>query len=237
MDSATVAALDAINCEFYEAVAPEFSASRNRINPGISEGFEGLEGVESVLDAGCGDGRVGLAWVAGDLPLPWSTGCRYVGLERSRALLAARAPWPSALEAVEGDLLAGSWPEGPFDVVCCFATLHHLPGRAARRQVLRRIGEALSPGGTWVVSVWQFLHLDRYRKRIADWAEVRLDPGRLEPGDLLLDWRRGPRALRYVHHYEPSELIEDCEAAGLALDRQWSADEGLGLYVRGRSGV
>ena len=59
------------------------------------------------------------------------------------------------------------------------------------------------------------------------------DRSRLDPGDQLLDWRRGPRALRYVHHYEPDELIEDCEAAGLRVDRRWTSDDGLGLYVRG----
>lgn len=233
MDSATAAALDAITREFYEVVAPEFSASRGRINPGIVESFEGLEGVSTVLDAGCGDGRVGLAWAAGELPIPWSGGCRYAGLERARALLDARAPWPEGIEAFEGDLLGGPWPAGPFDVVVCFAALHHIPGRRARREVLSRCADALAPTATWVASVWQFLHLDRFRRRIVDWAEVGLDPARLDPGDQLLDWRRGPRALRYVHHYEPAELIEDCEAAGLVVDRQWTSDEGLGLYVRG----
>ena len=33
---------------------------------------------------------------------------------------------------------------------------------------------------------------------------------------------------------DPDELIEDCEAAGLPVERQWAADDGLGLYVRGR---
>ena len=36
MDSATASALDAINREFYEVVAPEFSASRTRLNRGIA---------------------------------------------------------------------------------------------------------------------------------------------------------------------------------------------------------
>lgn len=231
-----MAALDAITREFYEVVGSEFSASRSRINPGIRAGFEGLDEIRSMLDVGCGDGRVGLAWVAGELPLPWSKECRYVGFERSRALLAARAPWPDSAEAVEGDLLEGLWPPGPFDLICCFATLHHVASRNARRQVLARIGEALGPEGTWVISVWQFLHLERYRRRIVDWAEVGLDGARFDPGDLLLDWRRGTRALRYVHHYDPAELIGDCEAAGLVIERQWAADEGLGLYVRGRRG-
>jgi SAM-dependent methyltransferase len=233
MDSATAAALDAINREFYATVAPEFSASRSRLNPGIGVALTGLEGVSTVLDAGCGDGRVGLAWARGELPIEWKPDCRYQGLDRSAELLRARAPWPGGLEPVQVDL-TGPWPPGHFDLVCSFATLHHLPGRQARRQFLRRIGDALAPGGTWVVSVWQFLHLERYRKRIVNWTEVGIDETRLEPGDRLLDWRRGPRALRYVHHYDPDELAADCAAAGLKVDRQWVDDEGLGLYVSGR---
>ena len=59
---------------------------------------------------------------------------------------------------------------------------------------------------------------------------------KLEPGDYLLDWRRGTRALRYVHHYDPAELVADCRVAGLVIERQWTGDEGLGLYVTGSGG-
>lgn len=231
MDSATAAALDALDRAFYQTVAGEFSGSRSRLNQGIKEAWGGLR-PRRVLDLGCGDGRVGLAWAAGRLPSPWLDGCEYVGLDRSRALLDARAPWPEGLRPVEGSL-QGPWPDGPFDLVCCFAALHHLPGRAARRELLVRIPGVLAPGGTWALSVWQFLHLERFRGRIVDWAEAAIDPDRVEPGDLLLDWRRGPRAIRYVHHYDPTELAEDCAAAGLRPDRQWVSDDGLGLYLCG----
>jgi SAM-dependent methyltransferase len=231
MDSATAAVLEAINREFYETVAVEFSGSRSRLNRGIVEAWEGLR-PRRVLDLACGDGRVGLAWAGGRLPAPWLPGCEYVGLDRSAALLRARAPWPEGLHPVEGSL-AGAWPEGPFDLICCFAALHHVPGRQARRELLSRIAGALESGGTWTVSVWQFLHLERFRRRVVDWSEAGVDPDRLEPGDLLLDWRRGPRALRYVHHHDPACLAADCEDAGLKITRRWTSDGGLGLYLRG----
>jgi SAM-dependent methyltransferase len=234
MDSATMSALDALDRVFYESVAAEFSGSRSRLNRGIVEAWDGLR-PRRVLDLGCGDGRVGLAWMAGQLPAPWRDGCEYVGLDRSRALLDARAPWPEGLIPVEAGL-QGRWPDGPFDLVCCFAALHHLPGRSARREFLGRIPAVLAPGGTWALSVWQFLHLERFRRRIVDWAEAEIDPDRVEAGDLLLDWRRGPRAIRYVHHYDPAELVEDCGAAGLSPARQWVSDEGLGLYLSGSAG-
>jgi len=234
MDSATAAALDRITRDFYRTVAPEFSASRERLNEGIVRAFTGLPSPSSVLDLGCGDGRVGLAWAAGQLPVAWSAGCRYVGVDQSGALLGARAPWPRGLEPVEGDL-AGPWPKGPFDVVCCFAALHHVAGRRFRRELMERIGRTVAPGGTWAISVWRFLHLERYRARLVEWERVGVDPAALEPGDVLLDWRRGPAALRYVHHYDRVELEEDLEGAGLGPAEIWAGDGGLGLYARGRS--
>ena len=42
--------------------------------------------------------------------------------------------------------------------------------------------------------------------------------------------------MRYVHHYDPRELAEDCAAAGLSVSRKWSSDgqgQKLGLYVAG----
>lgn len=239
MDSATAAQLDAINLEFYRAVAPEFSASRGRLNPGIVEVFEGRDGRARMLDAGCGDGRVGLAWRAGELGMPWTADSGYLGFDRSGELLQARAPWPEGLTPVEGALGENGWPEGPFDLVCCFAALHHIPVREARIAVLERIAGSLGPDGTWVLSVWQFLHLERFQRRIVDWAEVGVDPERVESGDLLLDWRRGPRALRYVHHYDREELVADCIEAGLRVERVWSSDgqgQGLGLYLSGQAG-
>ena len=237
MDSATALRLKEINREFYRRVAPEFSRSRQRLNPGILRAFEGIPACHHLLDVGCGDGRVGLAWAAGELARPWTPECHYLGLDQSAELLAARAPWPDGLVALEADLAGPVWPGGSFDVVCCFAALHHIPGRTARIEALRRIAGSLGPAGRWVISVWQFLHLERFRRRILDWSEAAIEPGQVDDGDLLLDWRRGPRALRYVHHYDSAELSADCREAGLDCLESWVSageDERLGLYLTGR---
>lgn len=241
MDTATAARLNRINREFYERVAPEFSRSRRYVDEGIRRGLEGAGPCLRLLDLGCGDGRVGRAWREGALPLVWTASSRYVGLDRSTALLAAAGAWPEGLEAVEVDIETGPWPPGPFDVICCLAVLHHLPGRQTRIGLLRRMAGHLAPRGRWLVSVWQFLHEERFRRRLVDWGEVGIDPERLDPGDFLLDWRRGPRALRYVHHYDGAEeLVADCLEAGLVPLRHYRSDGrsgDLGLYVLGEGAV
>ena len=82
-----------------------------------------------------------------------------------RGLEGAAGRWPAGLEAVEIDLGTGPWPPGPFDLVCCLAVLHHIPGREARIGLLRRIAAHVAPRGRWLVSVWQVLHRERFRRR------------------------------------------------------------------------
>jgi len=61
----------------------------------------------------------------------------------------ARAAFP------EGDLrlrrLEDPLPEGPFDLVVAVLAVHHLDG-AGKRDLFRRVGEVLLPGGRFVLS-------------------------------------------------------------------------------------
>ena len=169
---------------------------------------------------------------------------RYVGVDRSVALLArARAgPEAATLQLVEADLLTPAWvdaltpPEDGFEAVVLFSTLHHVPCARRRRSLLGEIAALLAPEGRWAISVWQLLHLERMRRKIRPWSDAGIDEAELEPGDLLVDWRRGGRGLRYVHHFEPEELAELCEQAGLLVQEQYRSDGhsgDLGLYFLG----
>ena len=253
MDPSTVRRLADLNQDFYEEFAAEFSASRQRLNPGIEEVLAAFaaRAANDLLDLGCGDGRVGRAWLA-PAAAEGTTRRTYLGVDRSAALLTVR-PATDGLRFVALDLSETGWverlrplaatpreahepPAPTFDAVVCFAALHHVPGRTRRVELLRGIRSLLAPGGCWAVSVWQFLHLERFRRRVLDWSEVGLAPGRLERGDVLLDWRRGGRALRYVHHYDESTLREDCGLAGLEVERAWRSDgqtHDMGLYLMG----
>lgn len=241
MDPAIARKLIEINGAFYERFAAEFSASRHRLNPGIERVLDDFAPLGAMLDVGCGDARVGHAWAEGRFP--GQVG--YVGVDRSAGLLAARER-PEPLCLVELDLTGDDWaqelrrrgvvPPAGFTTIVSFAVLHHIPDRAARVRLLGEMRALLAPHGQWALSTWQPLRLPRLARRVLDWGEVGLRAEQLEPGDLLLDWHRGGRGLRYVHHYEAEELREDCAAAGLRVDEEFRSDgEGgaLGLYVRG----
>ena len=204
--------LIALNRNFYNAFAEEFSRSRGSINPGIMRALNGLD-LSAVLDVGCGDGRVSKA-------LPEA--CQYVGLDFSVKLIGrnAKAAAGFALADLSSPLpVAGR----SFPTVICFAALHHLPERLLAMRELARV--AKQPGGRVAVSVWQITHNARMSQKIVE------DLGN---GDYVLDWERGGRGERFVHEVTETELTELAEGAGLRVVEMfradgWSGD--LGLYA------
>ncbi|HEY3476840.1 MAG TPA: hypothetical protein VGK56_19640 [Anaerolineales bacterium] len=50
-----------INREFYTRFGEAFSATRHRIQPGVRRVLEMLQGDESILDLGCGNGELARA--------------------------------------------------------------------------------------------------------------------------------------------------------------------------------
>ncbi len=221
-----------INQEFYQTFGLAFAETRRRLQPGVRTILEAISPEAAVLDLGCGSGEVARALAASGFH------GRYVGLDWSRSLLdqARRAgipPWVS-LEAI--DLSVPGWSRavsGHFDVLLAFALLHNLPGQERRAAFVREAVSRMADGGRMVVSVWNFLASGRLRRRVVSWEEIGQRAGDVEAGDYLLDWRRGGRGLRYVHHFSPQELTALARGAGLVVERQFFSDgEGgrLGLY-------
>lgn len=91
-----------------------------------------------VLDVGCGEGLLTrrMAPFARDV----------VGIDADQAMIARARDLAPRLTYVHGDVLSAD-VGGPFDLVTCFMTLHHLgpaPG-------LRRLRDLVAPGGALVV--------------------------------------------------------------------------------------
>ncbi|MEZ4638042.1 MAG: class I SAM-dependent methyltransferase [Caldilineaceae bacterium] len=221
MQPATVERLLAVNREFYRTVAEHFDATRQGWTPGhlaILPYFEtgAKQTPISVLDVGCGNGR--LARLLADQGIA----CRYTGVDNDAHLLhlATEAVDPLlGIDArfVRADLSAADWAaplhEEQFDVVLCLATVQHLPGYAMRRRLFedfRRLSRRWA-----ILSFWQFLTSPRFVAKQIDWAEVGLTAADVEPGDALLPWQQGVRAVRYVHQ------IDAAEVARLAADTGW----------------
>lgn len=217
MDKATADKILAATREGYNAIAEDFSGSREKKYWRELERFADYvrEG-ESVLDVGCGDGR------AYGIFRPKKV--RYAGVDVSeRAVAAARARWNDGMaEFAVGDLLKLPVEENRFDAVLAAAVLHHVPSRAYRLQALRELARAVRKGGYVLVTTWNLwqprywhvlLHQLFGRRNGWDW------------GDLKLSWKK-PRFPRFYHVFTRKELAALCVEAGLFVVEQYYAKKG-----------
>ncbi len=234
MDAETASRLLNLNCKFYQTFAFQFSESRGRIQPGVKRVLETLNLSARILDLGCGNGELVNA-----LARKGFHG-RYIGIDYSAELLAeARKKVPKETQAtlIHADLGSPDWdksiPRLKYDLVLAFAVLHHLPGIPLRRQVLDKVSALIDPNGRFIHSEWQFLNSPRLRARIQSWDKVGIRERDVDPGDYLLDWRRGGYGLRYVHHFSEEELESLADETGFqVVERFYSDGEtgDLGLY-------
>jgi len=206
-----------LNRRFYTEYGSDFSATRGRLQTGVLRVVESLRGDESILDLGCGNGEL-----ARTLSRRGHHGS-YLGLDFSLPLLdeAKCEAFAFPVQFMQADLVSSDWNveirNDTFDIVFAFAVLHHIPGVELRLQILQRIHEHLKPDGTFIHSNWQFLNSPRLKARIQPWESIGLKGSDVDANDYLLDWRRGGRGLRYVHHFDELELANLAKASGFEI--------------------
>jgi len=221
-----------LNRQFYQTFAIPFSATRQRLQPGVLHILEHISPNEDLLDLGCGNGEL-----ARELARCGHAGS-YIGLDFSPALLElASADQPPQFSFVHADLTSPDWDfplaENRYDVILLLAVLHHLPGNELRLHILHKVRSLLSNGGRFIHSHWQFLNSPRLASRIQPWEAIGLSASEVDPGDYLLDWRQGGQGLRYVHHFSETELAELAGLAGFEVVESFLSDgenQRLGLY-------
>lgn len=234
MDEAVAHQLLQLNAAFYQTFATQFSDTRQRIQPGVRQIVDSIDPGANILDLGCGNGE--LAQV---LRQQGFYGF-YSGLDFSTELLGVArkgvADHPN-FSFIQGSMADPSeqWnvDNAPFDMILSFAALHHLPGRETHLKILHNVQNLLTSEGRFIHSNWQFLNSERLRKRIHPWSEIGLADKDVDPGDYLLDWRRGGFGLRYVHHFSEDELKSLATETGFHVTDTFYSDGktgDLGLY-------
>lgn len=221
MNQETIQQLNAINRRFYEITATEFDQTRGTAWSGWRGLLPYLATPLSVLDVGCGNGRFGLflgEHVKGTI--------HYHGLDSNAQLLSyARAAFDRSNLALrtrftQHDIVETDLPDEQVDLVAVFGVIHHVPGFAQRKALMKRLAHCLKPGGLLVFAAWRFYEYARFQKRIVPWDEGIA----VERHDYLLDWRRGGRALRYCHYIDDAEHDALVEASGLDVLNTYRAD-------------
>jgi 2-polyprenyl-3-methyl-5-hydroxy-6-metoxy-1,4-benzoquinol methylase len=225
MNPNTASKINALNLQFYQSFADDFSETRLRLQPGVVKLMERLLESSRILDLGCGNGRLAQA-----LLLKGFSGS-YLGLDFSPNLLdeaLRNIPPDTSVRFSTQDLNQSPWDipptVSPFDAIVCFAVMHHIPGNKARQRFCRTLRGYLSSQGSYFLSNWQFLKSDRFQDRIIPWEKVGLSEDEVDEGDYLIDWRRGGSGIRYVHHFSENELIELADLCGFRVRETFFSD-------------
>ncbi|MEA3441058.1 MAG: class I SAM-dependent methyltransferase [Chloroflexota bacterium] len=240
MNESSIRKIIELNHQFYQNFAEHFSDTRQRLQPGVIKITNYLPGSLNALDLGCGNG----ALARGLLRAGFNG--RYVGIDFSDELLfiADRSLEEFRihnanliLNWVVADLSKPTWtltiPDPPYEQVLAFAVLHHLPGEQLHLRVLQDVRKLMNQGGCFIHSNWQFLNSPRLRKRIQSWERIGLTADDVDPGDHLLDWRRGGYGLRYAHQFSEDELYSLAERSSFNVEDSFLSDGvngRLGLY-------
>jgi len=107
-----------------------------------------LGNAQSILDGGCGDGRL-------TYYLAKKTGCEVIGVDLSQSgfrkakKLAYKASVKHLVRCIKGDATHLNFPNGQFDVAILSHSLHHIEDPPA---ALREVYRVLRSGGTIMVS-------------------------------------------------------------------------------------
>lgn len=221
-----------LNHQFYQTFAQAFSATRQRLQPGVNMILDAVPPHAKLLDLGSGNGEL-----AAELAKRDFIGS-YVGLDFSEELIniSNENKTPNA-QFIASSLSEPGWadnlPNAPYDYVFCFAVMHHFPSEVLRLEFLKTVNSLLVPEGRFIHSHWQFLNSPKLTARIQPWSEAGLTDEDVDENDFLLDWRSAGRGLRYVHHYTKPELQMLAAKANFRVSGIFTSDgvgNNLGLY-------
>ena len=191
----------------------------------------GTEAGDRLLDLGCGSGRHLAAFDA--------RGIEVFGLDLSRPLLErAREATGGRVPLVRADMRRVPLAPGAFDAVSSFFTsFGYFASRREDRRVLSEIRRVLRPGGVYLLD---FLNAEQVRSELVP-EEERTVEGRtvvqtreIREGHVVkrIEIRpEGRREAPKVYHervrlYEPGELTELLEAAGLSVGARFGDYDG-----------
>ena len=168
--------------QMYDEIGTHFSRTRQKsygeeggLNwPVTSKYLKLVEAGQSILDLGCGNGRL-----VSELP----KGVRYLGTDFSKTLLAeAKKLYPKQKFEYGNVVEPAMWKKlGKYDAIFCVAVLHHIPTREQQLFVLKEARAHLNKDGFLYLTVWnlwqeKFLqhHLDSaaLKERDEKWVEI-----------------------------------------------------------------
>lgn len=127
----------------YNQIAANFSRTRVNMWPEVLPYIQQIAPNSSVLDLGCGNGRL-----INSLP----NQINYLGIDFSDGLIKEARRIHTDSNFLRADITTIRLKEN-YDAICCLAVLHHLP-LDQQLIVMKIIKEHLNPNGLAIITVW-----------------------------------------------------------------------------------
>ncbi len=238
MNQQTIKKLNQLNKKFYQAIANDFSDTRqyfwqgwNKLIPHIKNliAKKAPSKKISVLDIGCGNGRFALF-----LHKYFANQFEYLGVDNDKQLLdiaQKQLANQTNIQILQVDLVKQLLTNTLFkqsgklfDVIVAFGLIHHIPSFALRKKLVKNLEKLLKKDGLLVVSFWQFANDTRFKNRVVEPNLVNIDQKNLEKNDFILDWRKGQTAHRYCHFVNQEEAEKLLAGTNLKIEQNFYAD-------------
>ena len=146
----------------YQKLARYYDTDKAPVWQEVKDLLSDIKSDVSVLDIGCGTGRVRQALPA-DLD--------YTGLDNSPELLEVARRKYANNKFVQADARELPLPDNSFDAVLLIATVHHFFAKADRLKVLSEAKRVLKPGGHLYLTVWN-LNRPKFWRQWRLWRKV-----------------------------------------------------------------
>jgi tRNA (uracil-5-)-methyltransferase TRM9 len=182
----------------YDAFAREFSDTRAFFWKELEFLKEHVEPNQSVLDIGCGNGR--LLNLFPDMPIS------YTGIDSSDELVKiARKVHGDKGTFLHGNAIALPFKGNSFDVVFSIAVIHHIPSKEFRGQFIAEANRVLKPGGKLIITTWNIRQWSFFKVHFFHTLKKIVGLSKLDFGDVVISFGK-KKNQRYVHAFTKQEF-------------------------------
>jgi ubiquinone/menaquinone biosynthesis C-methylase UbiE len=200
----------------YDQIAEKFSGTRNFFWPDLQFIAEHIKTGETVLDFGCGNGRL--------LEILQDKNPEYYGVDVSQQLIAlakAKYPqWAANFSKISGQANL-DFADDFFDAVVSIAVFHHFPDKQFRLAMAKELFRITKPGGEIIITVWN-LWQPKYKEYIwKNMARKILGQSRLDWLDCEIPFKNNEGKIfkRFHHAYTKNDLTTLFSEVGFKIEK------------------